>query len=95
MVCNPLLASHLPLRDPQFFVCSYFWFGIHTASVPTTAETHTGRGAVLGKVHSGSIVRNAQMYTQRRKRTKHIRSSNLILDLYISLLMSLLQLVLL
>jgi hypothetical protein len=27
----------------------FFWFGIHTASVPSTAETHTGGGAVLGK----------------------------------------------
>ena len=30
---------------PIFFV----WFGIHTASVTSTAETHTGGGAVLGK----------------------------------------------
>ena len=27
----------------------FFGFGIHTPSVPSTAETHTGGGAVLGK----------------------------------------------
>ena len=29
----------------DFFV----WYGIHTASVPSAAEIHTGGGAVLGK----------------------------------------------
>ena len=27
----------------------FFWFGIHTASVPSTAETRTGGGVVLEK----------------------------------------------
>ena len=38
-----------------YYVCMccfvyFFWFGIHTASVPSTAETQTGGGAVLGKL---------------------------------------------
>jgi len=34
----------------------FFWFGIHTASVPSTAGTSTGGGAVLGKPE-GSLAR--------------------------------------
>jgi len=33
------------IQPPHLF----FWWGIHTASVPSAAETHTGGGAVLGK----------------------------------------------
>jgi len=37
-----------------YYVCVrcfflFFWFGIHTASVLSTAETYTGGGTVLGK----------------------------------------------
>ena len=77
----------------------FFWFGIHTTSVPSTAETHTGRGAVLGKPggsparrHSRNIGMKqtfvyADIQTNEKYNTTHIRNSNLILDCYISLLM--------
>jgi len=63
---------------PIFFV----WFGIHTASVTSTAETHTGGGAVLGKPEGSPARRtpaiffwsrhsHTQIYKQMRNRTQH------------------------
>ena len=39
-------SASTPRMNDQFF--SFFWFGIHTASVPSTARTSTGGGTVLG-----------------------------------------------
>ena len=40
----------------------FFWCGIHTASVPSAAETHTGGGAVLGKPEGSP----ARRYSRKR-----------------------------
>jgi len=75
------LAS-LDLPNPHTSFC-FFWFGIHTASIPSTAETHTGGGAVLGKPegspgrrHSRPAIlfwsrhSHTQIYKQTRKLVK-------------------------
>ena len=38
----------------------FFWFGIHTASVPSTAGTSTGGDAVLGKPESSPARRHSR-----------------------------------
>ena len=40
--------------------CFIFWCGIHTASVPSAAETHTGGGAVLGKPEGSPTRRHSR-----------------------------------
>jgi len=81
------------------FLKKKLWFGIDTGSVPSTAETRTGGGAVLGKPegsparrHSCNIdlkktFAHADIQSNEESNTTHIRSINLMLDLYISLLM--------
>jgi len=53
----PIPRSGLPLHVLGFgwfenFLIFISWCGIYTASIPSTAETHTGGGAVLGKPES-------------------------------------------
>jgi len=53
-----LSAFTMSLALPVFR--DFFWFGIHTASVPSTAETHTGGGAVLGKSEGSPARRHSR-----------------------------------
>ena len=81
-----------------FFFYQKRW-SIHTASVPSAAETHTGGGAVLGKPEGSPARRHsrkidlkqtlayAEIQTNEEQNRTHIRSSNLIFIVYMSLLM--------
>jgi len=42
------------------FFIFIFWCGIHTASLPSAAETHTGGGAVLGKPEGSPARRHSR-----------------------------------
>jgi len=60
MGCPDLGVFVMPcLKQGYYFFC-FFWFGIRTASVPSTAETLTGGGAVLGKPESGPARRDSR-----------------------------------
>ena len=79
--------------------CFFFWFGIYTASMPSTTETHMGGGAVPGKTggsparrHFRNIVLKqtfayADTQTNEEENTTHNRNIGFILGFCISLLM--------
>ena len=68
MVCRGFQLPWDLLQNSPLLLCRwlsrcfeiFFWFGIHTASVPSTAETHTGGGAVLGKSEGSPARRHSR-----------------------------------
>jgi len=50
----------ISIPDPQTLYIYIFWWGIHTASVPSAAEMHTGGGAVLGKPEGSPARRHSR-----------------------------------
>jgi len=59
-VCSRPSAFTSRRDTTSWLALFFFWFGIHTASVPSIAETRTGGGTVLGSPRGSSARRHSR-----------------------------------